>query len=122
MQTQGVPDIATSCARPRLARGILQRDEEIHRDEINVAYILGLLLGLKNLKPEEAKKRQKEILDMVTTDVQLRSKRELIKTFIEERINPATLAKLLGASPTRYDSKNKHVNEKSPLERGLRPE
>ena len=38
---------------------------------------------------------------MVTTDVQLRSKRELIKTFIEERINPAALAKLLGASPTR---------------------
>jgi len=58
----------------------------IHRDEINVAYILSLLLGLKNLKPEEAKKRQKEILDMVAGEVQLRSKRELIKTFIEENL------------------------------------
>lgn len=58
----------------------------IHRDEINVAYILSLLLGLSKLKPEEAKKRKQEILDMVTGDVQLRSKRELIKAFIEENL------------------------------------
>ena len=58
----------------------------IHRDEINVAYILNLLLSLKKLKPEEAQKRQKEILDMVAGEVQLRSKRELIKAFIEENL------------------------------------
>jgi len=58
----------------------------IHRDEINVAYILNLLLGLSKLKPEEAKKRQKEILDMIAGESQLRSKRELIKTFIDDNL------------------------------------
>jgi type I restriction enzyme R subunit len=58
----------------------------IHRDEINVAYILNLLLSLSKLKPEEAKKLQKEILDLVAGEVQLRSKRKLIEQFIEENL------------------------------------
>lgn len=56
----------------------------IHRDEINVAYILNLLVTLNKLKPEEAKKRQKEIIDLVAGEIQLRSKRKLIEQFIEE--------------------------------------
>lgn len=56
----------------------------IHRDEINVAYILNLLLSLSKLKPADAKKRQKEILDLVAGEVQLRSKRLLIEKFINE--------------------------------------
>ncbi len=55
----------------------------IHRDEINVAYILNLLVSLDKLEPDEAKKRQKEILDLVAGEVQLRSKRKLIEEFIE---------------------------------------
>jgi len=58
----------------------------IHRDEINVAYILNLLVSLNKLNPEEAKKRQKEIIDLVTGEVQLRSKHALIETFIEENL------------------------------------
>jgi len=58
----------------------------IHRDEINVAYILNLLMGLIKLKPEEAKKRQKEIIDMLAGEIQLRSKRDLIQAFIEENL------------------------------------
>ncbi len=58
----------------------------IHRDEINVAYILNLLVTLSKLNPEEAKKRQKEIIDMVAGEVQLRSKRVLIEEFIEENL------------------------------------
>jgi len=58
----------------------------IHRDEINVAYILQLLATLGKLNPEEAKKRQKEIIDLVAGEVQLRSKRELIEQFIEESL------------------------------------
>jgi type I restriction enzyme R subunit len=58
----------------------------IHRDEINVAYILNLLVTLSKLNPEEAKKRQKEIIDMVAGEVQLRSKRLLIQTFIENNL------------------------------------
>jgi len=58
----------------------------IHRDEINVAYILNLLVSLNKLNPEEAKKRQKEIIDLVAGEVQLRSKRALIEAFIEENL------------------------------------
>ena len=58
----------------------------IHRDEINVAYILNLLLSLSKLPPEEAKKRQKEIIDLVAGEIQLRSKRQLIEQFIEENL------------------------------------
>ena len=58
----------------------------IHRDEINVAYILNLLVSLNKLNPEEAKKRQKEILDLVAGEVQLRSKRDLIEKFIESNL------------------------------------
>ena len=58
----------------------------IHRDEINVAYILNLLVSLEKLEPNEAKKRQKEILDLVAGEVQLRSKRKLIEEFIEKTL------------------------------------
>lgn len=58
----------------------------IHRDEINVAYILNLLVLLKKLSPEEATKRKKEILEVLAGDVKLRSKRELIQAFIEENL------------------------------------
>lgn len=58
----------------------------IHRDEINVAYILNLLVSLNKLPPEEAKKRQREIIDLIAGEVQLRSKRELIEKFIEQNL------------------------------------
>lgn len=58
----------------------------LHRDEINVAYILNLLVSLNKLNPEEAKKRQKEIIDLVAGEVQLRSKRQLIEEFIEDNL------------------------------------
>ena len=63
----------------------------LHRDEINVAYILNLLVSMNKVEPEEAKKRQKEILDLIAGDVKLRSKRALIETFIKEglpKLNP----------------------------------
>jgi type I restriction enzyme R subunit len=59
----------------------------IHRDEINVAYILNLLVSLRKLEPEEAKERQKEIIDLVAGEIQLRSKRELIERFIDENLS-----------------------------------
>ncbi len=58
----------------------------IHRDEINVAYILNLLVSLNKLAPQEAKKRQKEIIDLVAGEVQLRSKRTLIEAFMQENL------------------------------------
>jgi type I restriction enzyme R subunit len=58
----------------------------IHRDEINVAYILNLLMSLNKLPEEERAKRQKEIVELVAGEVQLRSKKVLIQTFIDENL------------------------------------
>ncbi len=60
--------------------------ELIHRDQINVAYILQLLAKLKEAKTTEAKAQKKAIIDMLSGDVELRSKRELIEKFIEENL------------------------------------
>ncbi len=60
--------------------------ELIHRDEINVAYILKLLAKLKNSTPEEQEKQRKSIIDIIAGDTQLRSKRELIEKFIHENL------------------------------------
>jgi type I restriction enzyme R subunit len=60
--------------------------ELIHRDEINVAYILKLLTKLKDATPEEQEKQRKSILDTIAGDTQLRSKRELIEKFINNNL------------------------------------
>lgn len=60
--------------------------ELIHRDQINVAYILKLLSQLKEGNTSEAKTQRKIILDLLGGDIQLRSKRELIEKFIEENL------------------------------------
>ncbi|MBV2196641.1 MAG: type I restriction endonuclease subunit R [Flavobacterium sp.] len=60
--------------------------ELIHRDEINVAYILKLLAKLKDATPEQQEKQRKSILDTIAGDTQLRSKRELIEKFINNNL------------------------------------
>lgn len=60
--------------------------ELIHRDIINVAYIIKLLAKLKHAKKSEKEKQRKAILDLLGSDVQLRSKRELIEKFIDENL------------------------------------
>lgn len=65
--------------------------ELIQRDEINVAYILSLLGSLaedeSSLDPDKrssAAKKRKGILDLIGSDVKLRSKRKLIERFIDD--------------------------------------
>lgn len=60
--------------------------ELIHRDEINVAYILGLIVRLKFGKQAEADKIRNEITTLLNTEVELRSKRELIEQFIQNNL------------------------------------
>ncbi len=60
--------------------------ELIHRDQINVAYILQLLAKLKQSTTAQAQQQKKAIMDMLSGDIQLRSKRELIEKFIEENL------------------------------------
>ncbi|MEG4962652.1 MULTISPECIES: type I restriction endonuclease subunit R [unclassified Microcoleus] len=63
--------------------------ELIQRDEINVSYILKLLVELRqNTKTteEDYQKRKESILELVGQEVQLRSKRDLIEKFIDEQM------------------------------------
>ena len=60
--------------------------ELIHRDEVNVTYILKLLAALKDTTKEEKARKQKEIVDLLTGETNLRSKRELIEKFILENL------------------------------------
>jgi type I restriction enzyme R subunit len=60
--------------------------ELIHRDQINVAYILKLLAQLKGEKGDAAAAKRKAIIDILGGDIQLRSKRELIQKFIDENM------------------------------------
>ena len=67
--------------------------ELIQRDEINVAYILTLLNQIaqdqESLDPETLEanaQKLKQVLDLLGSDVKLRSKRELIERFIKENM------------------------------------
>lgn len=60
--------------------------ELIHRDEVNVAYILKLLAQLKDAKPADVKSQKQAIKELIGGDIDLRSKRELIEKFIEENL------------------------------------
>jgi type I restriction enzyme R subunit len=60
--------------------------ELIHRDEINVTYILKLLAALKDAKKSEQEAKKKEIVDILSGEANLRSKRELIEKFIEDNL------------------------------------
>jgi len=58
--------------------------ELIRRDKINVSYIINLLRNMKDKTPEEQAKTRKTIVDILDTDTQLRSKKELIERFISQ--------------------------------------
>lgn len=64
--------------------------ELIHRDEINVTYILKLLAELKDTKESEKQRKKKEVVDLIAGETNLRSKRELIEKFIEENLPRVT--------------------------------
>ncbi|MCM4168058.1 Type-1 restriction enzyme R protein [Arenibacter antarcticus] len=60
--------------------------ELIHSDVINVTYILKLLASLKDVKKEEQEAKKKEVVDLLTGEANLRSKRVLIEKFIEDNL------------------------------------
>ncbi len=60
--------------------------ELIHRDEINVSYILQLLIKLKSQTQKDTSEAEKEIFNLLNTESTLRSKRELIERFILENL------------------------------------
>ena len=60
--------------------------ELIRRDNINVGYILMLLEEMRNADENEREKTLAYISNILDTEVQLRSKRELIERFVSEHI------------------------------------
>lgn len=61
--------------------------ELIHKDEINVSYILELLVQFIDIEDEELKSKHKEnISNILNNNSQLRSKKELIEKFINENL------------------------------------
>jgi type I restriction enzyme R subunit len=58
--------------------------ELIRRDKINVSYIIALLQNLQDATPEEREKQHKSIMNILDTETQLRSKKELIERFIAD--------------------------------------
>jgi type I restriction enzyme R subunit len=60
--------------------------ELIHRDEINVVYIIQLLIKLKSKVQNDVSQAEKEIFGLLNSEAHLRSKRELIEKFIQENL------------------------------------
>jgi type I restriction enzyme R subunit len=69
--------------------------ELIRRDEINVTYILTLLAKLHDSEPKEQEEQRKTISDILASETQLRSKKELIEKFIEENLPLITDSELV---------------------------
>ena len=60
--------------------------ELIHRDEINVAYILSLIAKMKTMSDDDRYKQSKVITDLLGGEAKLRSKKELIEKFIQSTL------------------------------------
>ncbi|GGE43003.1 type I restriction endonuclease subunit R [Psychroflexus planctonicus] len=61
--------------------------ELMHKDEVNVAYILNLLDQINdNDDTEEQQKKRQQVSDLLSGDIDLRSKKELIEKFIDEQL------------------------------------
>ena len=97
--------------------------ELIHRDEINVAYILKLLAKLKDAAPEEQEKQKKALIDIIAGDAQLRSKRELIEKFIQENLpNVSDSEDIPEAFDSYWEEERKRELFKMSEEENINPE
>lgn len=62
--------------------------ELLHRDEVNVAYILQLLRDLHEEESPEAKERKRQVIEnLINSDVALLSKKELIDKFMKSHLD-----------------------------------
>lgn len=97
--------------------------ELIHRDEINVAYILRLLAGLKSSGGEEQEKKKKAIIDLLSGEAKLRSKKELIENFINSNlINIETSDDIQSEFESYWDEEKQKAFDEMCRAEGLIPE
>ena len=81
--------------------------ELIHRDEINVSYIITLLRNMKSVKPAEQENQRRVISRYLETETQLRSKKELIERFIAEHFPVIPQEGDVGAAFEKYWTEEK---------------
>ncbi len=97
--------------------------ELIHRDEINVAYILQLLGRLKEARKKDRERMEREILNLLNNEATLRSKRELIEKFIKENLPLITdSAEIPEAFETFWSEQQRIAFEQLVLQEGLSAE
>ena len=60
--------------------------ELVHKDEVTVYYILSILKQMIKIDKDTYAKKRKAVTDLITGDIKLRSKRELIEKFIDENL------------------------------------
>jgi type I restriction enzyme, R subunit len=96
--------------------------ELIHRDEINVRYILQLLAIYHRASDREKEKIRKQIADMLGSELELRGKRELILEFIDKNMPNISDADLIGDEFDEFwTRKQREVFERLCQRRGSKP-
>ena len=58
--------------------------ELMHRDLVDVSYIVNLLATILNAKGKNVSVKKKQVLELLSNNINLRSKKELIQEFIED--------------------------------------
>ena len=97
--------------------------ELISRDKINVSYIIMLLQKMAEASPSEQAKQRKTIIDILDTDAQLRSKKELIERFISQHLpNISANTSVNDEFETYWDEERKKALGQLSEEEGLNAE
>lgn len=92
--------------------------ELIRRDKINVSYIIALLQNLQDASPTDREKQRKTIMNILDTETQLRSKKELIERFIADHFPDIPKGGDIGEEFESYwsEEKQKAIQELSMAE------
>lgn len=97
--------------------------ELIHRDEINVRYILQLLAIYHRVSDREKEKIRRQIADLLGSELELRSKRELILEFIDNNMPNIYDADLIGDEFDEFwTKKQREAFERLCQEEGIKAE
>jgi len=97
--------------------------ELIHRDEINVRYILALLAIYHGKGEPEKERIRKQIADLLGSEVKLRSKRDLILEFIDSNMPNISDADMIGDEFDEFwTKKQREAFERLCQEEGIKAE
>lgn len=97
--------------------------ELIHRDEINVRYILELLRIYFGKGATEQQRIRKQIADLLSSEVKLRSKRDLILEFIDRNLPNISDADMIGDEFDEFwTAKQREAFERLCQEEGIKAE